>query len=115
MIESEWLKFVQRLKHMQLDAYVVMPNHFHAILEIVGANVGQPHVGSPHVGSPHVGRPHVGRPQVGQPLVEQPRIGQPQGVAPTNKTLGYMVDAFESIATVEYIGDVMGSYLDYCK
>ena len=60
-----------------------MPNHFHAILEIVGANVGQPLVGQPHLGRPH--------------------LGQPQGVAPTNKTLGDMVGAFESITTVEYI------------
>ena len=83
MIESEWLKLAQRFKNIQLHAYVVMPNHFHAILEIVGANVGQTLVGQPHLGQPH--------------------LGQPQGVAPTDKTLGDMVGAFESITTVEYI------------
>ncbi len=38
MIESEWLKLPQRFKNIQLHEYVIMPNHFHAILEIVGGD-----------------------------------------------------------------------------
>ncbi|HHB79547.1 MAG TPA: transposase [Saprospiraceae bacterium] len=34
MIEEEWLKLVQRFPNVKLHDYVVMPNHFHAILEI---------------------------------------------------------------------------------
>lgn len=39
MIENEWLKLTERFKNIVLHEYVIMPNHFHAILEIVGANV----------------------------------------------------------------------------
>jgi len=35
MIESEWLALKKRFAHIELHEYVVMPNHFHAILEIV--------------------------------------------------------------------------------
>ncbi|HRP02760.1 MAG TPA: transposase [Candidatus Kapabacteria bacterium] len=34
MVENEWLKLPERYKNIQLHEYVVMPNHFHAILEI---------------------------------------------------------------------------------
>ena len=40
MIESEWLKLPKRFKNIQLHEYIVMPNHFHAILEIVGETAG---------------------------------------------------------------------------
>lgn len=35
MIESEWLALKKRFAHIELHEYVVMPNHFHAILEII--------------------------------------------------------------------------------
>lgn len=35
MVENEWVKLPERFKNIQLHEYVVMPNHFHAILEIV--------------------------------------------------------------------------------
>ena len=45
MVESEWLKLPERFKNIELHEYVVMPNHFHAILEIVGATqIGRAHV-----------------------------------------------------------------------
>ena len=34
MVETEWLKLPNRFKNVQLHEYIVMPNHFHAILEI---------------------------------------------------------------------------------
>jgi REP element-mobilizing transposase RayT len=81
MIENEWLKLPERFTNIQLPEYVVMPNHFHAILEIVGATL----------------------------LVAQndddTEKGQPLVVAPT-KTIGNMMDAFKSITTVEYIRGV---------
>ncbi|MEA4983013.1 MAG: transposase [Paludibacter sp.] len=39
MVESEWLKLQQRFANIQLHEYIIMPNHFHAILEIVGATL----------------------------------------------------------------------------
>jgi putative transposase len=34
MIENEWLKVPDRFPNLQLHQYVIMPNHFHAIIEI---------------------------------------------------------------------------------
>ncbi|MCF8373421.1 MAG: transposase [Bacteroidales bacterium] len=84
MVEAKWLELPQRFKNIQLHEFIVMPNHFHAILEIVAAT-----------------------------LVVAPK-GQPQGIAPTiaqtdtptSKTVGDMVGAFQSIVTVEYIRGV---------
>ncbi len=35
MVETEWIKLHERFKSIHLHEYVVMPNHFHGILEIV--------------------------------------------------------------------------------
>ncbi|MEA3444145.1 MAG: transposase, partial [Bacteroidota bacterium] len=80
MIESEWLKLPERFTNIELHEYIVMPNHFHAILQIVGATL-----------------------VVAQnDMIDATEKGQPQGIAPTqkikkNKTVGDMVGAFESI------------------
>ena len=39
MVENEWLKMPVRFTNIALHEYVVMPDHFHAILEIVAAPV----------------------------------------------------------------------------
>jgi len=94
MVENEWLKLPERFQNIALHEYIVMPNHFHAILEIAGATL----------------------------VVDQNNVvvqnnnerGQPQGIAPTEsetntamgEIVGVMVGAFESIATVEYIRGV---------
>lgn len=85
MVENEWLKLPQRFPNITLHEFVVMPNHFHAIMEIVGATL-----------------------VVAQNDMGQPDMGQPQGIAPTTKpkTVGDMVGAFQSIVTVEYIRGV---------
>ena len=89
MVTNEWLKLPERFPNIQLHEYVVMPNHFHAILEIVGATL--------------VVAPNNADAQNEQPNKGQPNKGQPQGIAPT---LGDMVGAFQSITTVEYIRGV---------
>jgi len=93
IVKNEWLKLSQRFPNIELHEYVVMPNHFHAIIEIVGATlvVAQNDMGQPEN--------HMGQPEN--------QIGQPQGIAPTKpKTVGDMVGAFQSIVTVEYIRGV---------
>ena len=127
LIETEWLNLKIRFPNINLHEYVVMPNHFHAILEItVGATlvvaqnnitvaqnnntVAQNNRQPPSV---QLGQPHyvqLGQPQsiqTGQPQSIQ--TGQPQGIAPTgatNKTVGDILDAYKSITTVEYIRGV---------
>jgi len=36
LVETEWRKTAQVRSYVQLDRYVVMPNHFHAILVFIG-------------------------------------------------------------------------------
>jgi len=42
MVETEWLKLMERFPNIELHEYVVMPNHFHSILKIVDTDVGRP-------------------------------------------------------------------------
>jgi len=91
MVEIEWLALGVRFPAIRLHEYIVMPNHFHGIIEIVGA------------------------PLVGDPQNEK---GQPQGIAPTptpipgnaptteQKTVGDIMGAFKSITTGKYIEGV---------
>ena len=37
MADNVWMKMPERFLNVQLHEYVIMPNHFHAIFEIVGA------------------------------------------------------------------------------
>ncbi len=80
MVENEWLKLPERFKNIELHEYIVMPNYFYAILEIV---VGEPLV-------------------VAQNSIDT-KNGKPQGIAPAGKTLGDIVGAFKSIVMVKYI------------
>ena len=88
MIETEWLNLNNRFSNIELHEFIVMPNHFHGILEIVGATlvVAQNDVNTQNKNNDN-------------------EKGQPQGIAPT-KTVGDMMDAFKSISTVEYIRGV---------
>lgn len=82
MVENEWLKLSERFTNIKLHEFVVMPNHFHAIMEIDGGHMIVPN---------GTGETNIS----GQP----PGTGQP-------KTVGDMVGAFQSIVTVEYIRGV---------
>ena len=108
MVESEWLKLPERFKNVQLHEYIVMPNHFHAILEIVGATLVVAR--NDHDARNDDGTRNDGRTQNdggNRNDGGEPEKGQPQGIAPTgDKTLGDMVGAFQSMTTVEYIRGV---------
>ncbi len=107
MVENEWLKLPERFTNITLHEYIVMPNHFHAILEIVGA----PLVGTPvRVSLVDTQNNHNAQYDDDQNEMDTQK-GQPKGIAPTvdiqkNKTVGDMVGAFQSIVTVEYIRGV---------
>jgi REP element-mobilizing transposase RayT len=38
MVEKEWSALPQRFPNVQLHEFIVMPNHFHAIMEITNNN-----------------------------------------------------------------------------
>jgi REP element-mobilizing transposase RayT len=40
MVNKWWLKLVEKFTHISLDAYIIMPDHFHGIVCIVGAKKG---------------------------------------------------------------------------
>lgn len=84
MIQTEWINLKTRFPNIELHEFVVMPDHFHGILEIVD--------GAPNVGAT---TPNVG---ATTPNVEATTRGAP--------TLGDMMMAFKSITTVEYIKGV---------
>lgn len=90
MVEMEWMNLKNRFPHIELNEFVTMPNHFHGILEIVGATLV---VAQNDIDAQNKNR----QPQ---------ENGQPQGIAPAPKTVGDMMDAFKSITTVEYIRGV---------
>ena len=102
MIENEWLKMPQRFPNIQLHEFVVMPNHFHAIVEIL---VGATLVVAPNMVPKNINPQNtVARNMVSQNSQIQ---GQPQGIARTDqKSVGDIMGAFKSIATVEYIKGV---------
>jgi REP element-mobilizing transposase RayT len=102
MIENEWLNLENRFPNIELHEFIVMPNHFHGILKIVGAALAVAQ--STPVRAALVDAQSTLA--VAQNEMETQTIeGQPQGIAPT-KTIGDMMGAFKSITTVEYIRGV---------
>jgi len=87
MIVQEWIALSNRFKNINLHEFVVMPNHFHCILEIVG---------TPLVGSP------IQNNTINEQIGNKTK-GDPQGIPPTRKTVGDIIGAFKSITSVEYI------------
>ena len=105
MADNEWMKIPERFTNVQLHEYVVMPNHFHAIMQIVGATlvVAQNDTVAQNTDEQNIPNDTVA--QNDKPVSDEQ--GQPQGIAPTKpKTVGDMVGAFQSIVTVEYIRGV---------
>lgn len=84
MVQQEWYNLQNRFSNIQLHEFVIMPNHFHGIIEIVGATlvVAQ-------------------KQSINGDTTQHNRATT--RVAPTNKTIGDMIDAFKSITTVLYL------------
>lgn len=97
MVQSVWLEVPTRFSNVELDEFVVMPNHFHGILIIndVGAQSGQPQSGQPQ------GLPLHDEP-VGAGLVLVQDVPAPN----TPARLGDIVGAFKSMTTHQYIQSV---------
>ena len=91
MIGNEWLNLCERYPNIALHEWIIMPNHFHAILEILDDEQGD------------------GQGDDGQGDDRQGDDGQGddgRGDPDKNPTLGEMLGAFKSITTVEYIKGV---------
>ncbi|OQA16740.1 MAG: hypothetical protein BWY63_02644 [Chloroflexi bacterium ADurb.Bin360] len=94
MVQSVWQSMPDRFPSVIIDVYVIMPNHFHAIViidETVGATlvVAQADVATSEGAEP------------GPALADVAQNG-----SGTTPGLGNIVGAFKSITTVEYISGV---------
>lgn len=89
VIEVEWMKLPDRFENIRLHEFIIMPNHFHGILELVGATLV------------------VAQDPEEKDIFQLVETGQPQGIAPTKvPTVGDIISAFKSITTVKYIEGV---------
>jgi len=88
MVKTWWQKVTGKFPSVQIDEYVVMPNHFHGIINIVGATL--------------CGRPDVDVAD-GKLAQTHNRLGQSHRIAPT---LGVIVNWFKTMTTNEYIWGV---------
>jgi len=89
MVKTWWQKVTNKFPSVLIDEYVVMPNHFHGIINIV-------------VGATLCGRPD---PDVvdGKLAQTHNKLGQSHRIAPT---LGDIVNWFKTMTTNEYIRGV---------
>ena len=89
MVQQIWEEMPEHYPGVQIDAYVVMPNHIHGIVIL---NVGAGPSACPESNHPN-------------PI---PRLqkAQPQGVAPTVMSLPDVVHRFKSLTTTRYRHDV---------
>ena len=73
IVQWEWLELSKRFQFIELGAFVVMPNHFHAIL-IFRENVGATRQGLTNARSGKVSLPHVTSDGIdGSPLPRRPK------------------------------------------
>lgn len=90
MVRTVWEGIPSHYPGVEIDQFVVMPNHFHGIAVIVGAG--------PRACLNGDGQPE----QKGQPHP----IGQPRGVAPTGYSLPDVVHRFKTMTTKKYVDGV---------
>ncbi|MFB9863797.1 transposase [Rufibacter immobilis] len=83
MVEKEWIALPMRFPNIKLHDYIIMPNHFHGIIEIVGATL---------VVAQNAVEMAAANEQAKDSL---PAQGQPQG-------LPLLISAFKSISTLKY-------------
>jgi len=93
MVSAAWTALPVRFPAVDLDEFVVMPNHIHAIMLIVGA----PLVGARTVG----GVAGTVGGVAGAPPAHSP-IDSPGATTRVAPTVGDIVGAFKSLTTMEY-------------
>ncbi len=90
IVESVWLSLPERFSGMNLDAFVVMPNHIHFIVFLVGAPLAAPCLTRPDLAAPCL------RDESGTK-----KAGAASGAPTDHPTLGAIMRAFKSITAIE--------------
>lgn len=133
MIEKWYWEMENKYPDKKCHEMVVMPNHFHCIIENMPQIIGNgtntmnahnktpndhtpdvrtpdDHTSDDHVGSPLRGRPDMrGRPNMpGHPIMHNPKCKSPYGPnnTVTHATIGAAMDWFKTMTTNEYIRGV---------
>lgn len=103
MVQMVWDKIPEHYAGIKTDAFVVMPNHIHGIIVLVGAGPRA----CPDTKPTGVGQSQKGQPRGVAPTgMEQSRFtGQPRGVAPT-LSLPDVVHRFKTMTTKRYADGV---------
>ena len=96
MVETVWDQLPIRFPHLELDEFIVMPNHIHGILVSHRTQTGD------HKDRPYMAPDTVGYRKSGEQKVRPD--GRPHGTLPG--TVGRVVQAFKSITTHEYVHGV---------
>jgi REP element-mobilizing transposase RayT len=112
MVERWYFEMQNKYPNIRCHEMVVMPNHFHCIIEITVGNAPDNTVTDAHVGAPLRGRPNnapVPNTNTNMESPNNPESNQnPYG--PDNKkynaTIGDMMDWFKTMTTNEYIRGV---------
>jgi REP element-mobilizing transposase RayT len=94
MVEAQWQNLPKRFLCVALDAYIIMPNHFHGII-VIGRDTP-------------CGYPDSGHEQEGPPQQE----GHPQGVPLRNPAIGEIVGAFKSLCVNAWLKIIKDEKID---
>jgi len=103
MVHAVWNAIPFHYPGVDIDAFIAMPNHIHAIIVLVGAGPRA----CPVTGGQPRGVAPTGS-EIGQPRGVAPtgsEIGQPRGVAPT-LSLPDVVHRFKTMTTKRYVDGV---------
>jgi putative transposase len=109
MVQTEWEQLRERFPTVELDAHVVMPNHFHAVVIITDSNdavsVGAGLVPAPDGATTRVAPTGTGGADGYRVAPTTTRVA-PTDVDTRHPTLGDIVGAFKSLTTNAYIRGV---------
>jgi putative transposase len=102
MIQFEWENLPHQYPYIRLHNYIVMPNHFHAIIEIINLEAKSEHKSSNVIN-------HT--PNTIDPLTIENKIASEAGIHKKEKikNIGSIIGAFKSKTTVIYIEAVKNS------
>ena len=86
-VSQTWLDLSGRFKSIRSDAFVVMPNHFHGVIILVGAGLALPST-----------RVHMAKDFSAPPRI-RPETGK-RGAASSAPTLGDIIRVFKSLSAI---------------
>jgi REP element-mobilizing transposase RayT len=111
MIDYQWNDLASRFTHIELDEYIVMPNHFHGII-IVGATLAVAQNKNNRKNIRAGTRPVRKNIRAGtRPVRKIIRAGtRPAPTGTGAVTIGNMVGAFKSITSYEYVNGVTNNH-----